>query len=78
LFEEGLEKRQQLMAALDAINGRFGRFTAVPALQGSKREWRMHADMKSPAHTTRSGRASVSNAQSMSAAGACERSTDGS
>jgi len=53
LFEEGSEKRQQLMAALDAINGRFGRFTAVPAVQGFKREWRMRADMKSPASTTR-------------------------
>ena len=53
LFEEGLEKRQHLMAALDAINGRFGRFTAVPAVLGFKREWRMRADMKSPAYTTR-------------------------
>jgi len=52
-LKRGSEKRQQLTAALDAINGRFGRFTAVPAVQGFKREWRMRADMKSPAYTTR-------------------------
>ena len=35
------------------INGRFGRFIAVQALQRFKREWRMRADTKSPAYTTR-------------------------
>ncbi len=52
LFEEDGEKRVRLMGALDEINGRFGRFTAVPGVQGVKREWKMRADMKSPAWTT--------------------------
>jgi len=41
------------MEALVSVNGRFGRFAAVPAAQGFKREWKMRADMKSPAWTTR-------------------------
>lgn len=41
------------MSALDEINGRFGRFAAVAGTQGFKREWRMRADSKSPAWTTR-------------------------
>jgi DNA polymerase V len=53
LFEGETEKRGRLMEALDDINGRFGRFTAIPAAQGFKREWKMRADMKSPAYTTR-------------------------
>jgi DNA polymerase V len=53
LFEGDTDKRGRLMEALDEINGRFGRFTAVPAAQGFKREWKMRAEMKSPAYTTR-------------------------
>jgi DNA polymerase V len=53
LFEGDCEKRGRLMEALDSVNGRFGRFAAVPATQGFKREWKMRADMKSPAWTTR-------------------------
>lgn len=53
LFEGDTEKRVRLMGALDDINGRFGRFTAVPGTQGFKREWRMRADSRSPAWTTR-------------------------
>ena len=41
------------MGALDGINGRFGRFTAVPAAQGFKREWKMRAESRSPAWTTK-------------------------
>ncbi len=41
------------MGALDDINGRLGRFTAVPATQGFKREWKMCAESRSPAWTTR-------------------------
>lgn len=52
LFEQDGDKRQRLMEALDGINGRFGRFTAVPGVQGVKREWRMRSEMKSPAYTT--------------------------
>jgi DNA polymerase V len=42
LIERDTEKRARLMSALDDINGRFGRFTAVrPA--GFKRGWKMSA-----------------------------------
>jgi DNA polymerase V len=53
LFEGDTEKRDRLMGALDSVNSRFGRFAAVPATQGFKRDWKMRADMKSPAWTTR-------------------------
>ncbi len=53
LFEGDVDRRARLMTALDEVNGRFGRFTAVPGAQGFKREWRMRAENKSPAWTTR-------------------------
>jgi DNA polymerase V len=53
LFEGDTDKRNRLMGALDSVNSRFGRFAAVPATQGFKRDWKMRADMKSPAWTTR-------------------------
>lgn len=53
LFEGDTEKRDRFMGALDSVNSRFGRFAAVPATQGFKRDWKMRADMKSPAWTTR-------------------------
>jgi DNA polymerase V len=53
LFEGDTDKRDRLMAALDKVNGRFGRFAAVAGAQGFKREWRMRAENKSPAWTTR-------------------------
>ena len=53
LFEEGTEKRERLMTAIDAISDRFGKFSAVPAAQGFRREWRARADSRSPAWTTR-------------------------
>lgn len=53
LFEESSDRRDRLMAAMDEVNGRFGRFKAVPASQGFKREWRARADAKSPNYTTR-------------------------
>ena len=53
LFEGDVDKRVRLMAAVDEINGRFGKFTAVPATQGFRREWRLRSEMKSPAWTTR-------------------------
>jgi DNA polymerase V len=40
------------MVALDEVNGRFGRFSAVSGAQGFKREWKMRAENKSPAWTT--------------------------
>lgn len=55
LFEdhENIDKRVRLMGALDTLNGRFGKFSIVPGTQGFEREWRMRADRKSPAWTTR-------------------------
>ncbi|WP_159832401.1 Y-family DNA polymerase [Novosphingobium sp. TCA1] len=53
LFEAGDDRRDRLMGALDAINGKFGKMTALTATQGFKREWRTKADLKSPAYTTR-------------------------
>jgi DNA polymerase V len=53
LFEGDTDKRDRLMGALDSVNSRFGRYAAVPAAQGFKRDWKMRADMKSPAWTTR-------------------------
>jgi hypothetical protein len=52
LFEENTAKRDRLMGALAAINGKFGTWTAVTASQGFKREWRMRSEMRSPAWTT--------------------------
>ncbi|KQM70609.1 DUF4113 domain-containing protein [Sphingomonas sp. Leaf20] len=52
LFEEDTAKRNRLMGALDAINGKFGTWTAVTASQGFKREWKMRSEMRSPAWTT--------------------------
>ena len=53
LFEDGDDRRSRLMAAIDAINDRHGRWTVVPAVQGFRREWRMRAENRSPAWTTR-------------------------
>jgi len=40
------------MDALDDIDGRFGKWTAVTASQGFKREWKLRSEMRSPAWTT--------------------------
>lgn len=52
LFEEDTGKRDRLMSALDEINGRFGKWTAVTASQGFRREWKLRSEMRSPAWTT--------------------------
>jgi DNA polymerase V len=52
LFEGDTEKRARLMGSLDEINGRFGKWTAVTASQGFKREWKLRSEMRSPAWTT--------------------------
>ncbi len=52
LFEGDVDRRERLMTALDEVNGRFGKFTAVPAAQGFRRDWKMRAENKSPAWTT--------------------------
>ena len=55
LFEDtgDLDKRNRLMAAIDAVNGRYGRMTVVPGSQGFERPWKMRADNVSPRWTTR-------------------------
>jgi DNA polymerase V len=53
LFEGDVDRRERLMTAMDEVNSRFGKFAAVPAAQGFQREWRVRADNKSPAWTTR-------------------------
>lgn len=53
LFEDDGDKRSRLMIALDQVNGRFGKFTAVPAAQGFKREWSARSEARSPNYTTR-------------------------
>lgn len=53
LFEGDQDKRARLMSAIDSINNKHGRWTAVPAVQGFKREWKMRAENRSPAYTTR-------------------------
>lgn len=53
LFEGDVERRDRLMTALDEVNGRFGKFTAVPAVQGFRRDWKMRAENRSPAWTAR-------------------------
>lgn len=51
--EEQVAKRVRLMGALDAVNDRYGKFTAVPGVQGFRRTWKLRSGMKSPAWTTR-------------------------
>ena len=53
LFEADTAKRDRLMDALDAINGKFGTWTAVTATQGFRREWKLRSEMRSPAWTTK-------------------------
>ena len=46
-------KRDRLVTRLDEINGRFGKWTAVTASQGSSPEWKLRFEMRSPELTTR-------------------------
>ena len=52
LFEDDDKKRTRLMTAMDAVNERFGKFTAVPAVQGFKREGSARSESRSPNYTT--------------------------
>lgn len=52
LFEVCDDRRARLMGALDSINGKYGKMTAITGTQGFKRTWRVRADHKSPAYTT--------------------------
>jgi hypothetical protein len=49
LLEADTAKRYRLRSALDAINRKFGTWTAVSASQGFKRKWKMRSEMRSPA-----------------------------
>ncbi len=62
LFEGDGDRRERLMTAIDAVNGRYGKFTMVPGSQGFKRDWRARADSMSPAWTTRLAEVPVINA----------------
>jgi hypothetical protein len=52
LFEDNTGKQDRLMSALDETNGRLGRWTAVRASQGFRREWKLRSKTRSPAWTT--------------------------
>ena len=42
-----------VMAALDAVNARFGKKTMVLGAEGKERAWAMRAEYRSPRYTTR-------------------------
>lgn len=46
-------KSPTLMAALDAVNARFGKKTMVLASEGTTRSWQLRANHRSPRYTTR-------------------------
>ncbi|WP_294235156.1 DUF4113 domain-containing protein [uncultured Sphingomonas sp.] len=49
LFEGDVERCDRLTTAFDEVNARFGKFTAVRAAQGFRRDWKMRAENRSPA-----------------------------
>ncbi len=53
LFETPSPRSATLMAAMDRLNGRFGRGTVFPAAVGVERGWKLRADHHSPCYTTR-------------------------
>lgn len=53
LFEGDGDRRARLMVAMDEVNSRFGKFSAVPASQGFKREWAARLESRFPNYTTR-------------------------
>ena len=44
---------EKLMAAMDAVNAKFGRGTLAPLAAGIRRDWQTKFDMRSPRYTTR-------------------------
>jgi DNA polymerase V len=46
-------RSSDLMVALDAVNGRFGKKAMVLASEGMERSWQLRADHRSPRYTTR-------------------------
>jgi DNA polymerase V len=51
--DEGRGRSAAVMAALDAVNARFGKKTMVLASEGTSRAWSMRAEHRSPRYTTR-------------------------
>lgn len=52
LIRQNEEGSSPLMAAMDAINGRYGRHTVRLAGQGFEEVWRLKAEHRSPRYTT--------------------------
>ena len=46
------DQSERLMTALDAVNGKFGRGSLIPASAGIKRDWQAKFDRRSPRYTT--------------------------
>jgi DNA polymerase V len=46
------DQSERLMTALDAVNGKFGRGSLIPASAGIKRDWQTKFDRRSPRYTT--------------------------
>jgi len=53
MADEGRGRSPAVMAALDAVNARFGKKTMVLGAEGTKRAWAMRAVHRSPRYTTR-------------------------
>jgi DNA polymerase V len=51
--DEGRGRSPAVMAALDAVNARFGKKTMVLGSEGTNRAWAMRAEHRSPRYTTR-------------------------
>lgn len=47
------QQSDRLIAALDAVNARFGRGVLAPAAAGTKKDWQAKFDRSSPRFTTR-------------------------
>ena len=50
---EDIEKRHQLMQAVDVVNDSFGRMKIRLAINGSERKWKLRQEHLSPSYTTR-------------------------
>ncbi|MBA2709370.1 MAG: Y-family DNA polymerase [Tatlockia sp.] len=51
--DETLAKKEKLMKAFEAINEKYGSQTVRLAAEGYSKPWKMRAELKSPAYTTR-------------------------
>jgi len=52
LIEPTIIGNDKLMAAIDDLNGRYGRGTLKVSTQGAFKEWQMRSEHKSPSYTT--------------------------